>query len=587
MKYIYLISILLLIISFLLLKKTSKKENIINSIIYNICFIIPYQTLLVYLFHLLNIDGNLLYYTFVNIFIALILLILTINKKQIQHYYIQKKELLLYLSLIFIIFITIFIRFRGFTILTYLSDDSSIHYRMAMNFKRELSYLTTNNSKDLLYKDFAKAMPASYINGGFFLKIFENYKPYKVFIIYDMLCLILSSLLFLSTLIKLYQNKKNNYLYIFIISILYSISFPLNNLLYGFFYLGIGIMIINLIFITIKEINNNLNKNIYINLIILFILNLSLFFSYYLFIPNIYLTLGIYYILLYKQKKINLKTLLKYSIITLILPFIIGFIHFLLPSLFKEGSFVKAIIYEGAIYDNLTPLYLFILFIGYLCYKIYHKKLNFNNYTFLNIYIISLYGVIFLILYIFKIAKLYYFYKLFYLLSLFIAIALSELLINKKKILYKGSIIIAVLLLFPLICGNNNISTLISKTNIYSYNSNEIFNPNIRFTKKELDIIEYANKNKKICTLNHEFPIITRTYKKFWYYALTDTFPIINHSNKGAKQLDTPSIKLQQWRYYSKHPCLVYFYEDKKPKYQLTEYSILYKNNSGIILKKK
>ena len=64
MNLLYLLSIILLIISFLILKKNNKKNNIINSIIYSICFIFPYQTVLVYIsglsikFKLKHIEGS-------------------------------------------------------------------------------------------------------------------------------------------------------------------------------------------------------------------------------------------------------------------------------------------------------------------------------------------------------------------------------------------------------------------------------------------------------------------------------------------------------------------------------------------------
>ena len=587
MNLLYLLSIMLLIISFLILKKNNKKSNIINSIIYSICYIFPYQTVLVYISGLFNLGGSLLYYSFINILISLLLLIPTKNKKKIQKYYFPKKEIFLYLSLILIIFIIVFIRFRGFTILTYMSDDSSIHYRMAMHFKRELSYLTKTNSKDLLSHDFAGSIPASYINGGFFLKIFNINKPYKIFIIYDMLCLILSSILFLSTIIKLYK-KDNNYLSLLLISILYSIAFPLNNLLYGFCYLGIGIMIINLIFITIKDIESNLNINKLYNLIILFILNLSLFFSYYLFVPNIYLTIGIYYLILYKDKKISLNTLLKYGIITLIIPFIIGFAHFFLPGIINsKGTPIKAITYYGTIYNNLTPLYLFIFFTGYLGYKLYHKKLNIKDYLSLNIYIISLYCIIFLILYILKKSELYYFYKLFYLFPFFIAVAITKLVYNKKKIVYTFIAIFFFLIVIPIVCGKNNFSTFVSKTNIYSYNSNEIFNSEIRFSKDELSLIENVSKIREICSYNQEIPIITKKHKKYWYYAITNAIPIINHNKVGGHQLDNPSINFYWWENNTEHPCLVYFNEGTKLKYSKEKYKTLYQNSDGLILMKK
>ena len=592
MNFIYLMSILLLISSFLLLKKTSKKENIINSIIYTICFIFPYQVLIVYISGLLNLGGSLLYYSIINILISALLLIPTIKKKKIQPYYLQKKEIFLYIILVFIIFVTIFIRFRGFTALTYLSDDSSIHYRMATHFQRELKYLTKTNSKDLMYTDFSAAIPVSYINGGFFLKLFENFKPYKAFIVYDMLCLILSSILLLSTLIKLYHKKKNDYLPILIISILYSLAFPLNNILFGFCYLGIGIMVTNLIIITIKEIETDLNKNMKLNLILLFILNLGLFFSYYLFVPNVYLALGIYYIILYKNKKIDFNTLLKYGIITLIIPFTIGICHFILPRFInKKSEFFKPLTTYGFIYDNILLLYLFIFFAAYLVYKAYKKKLKPSNYLSLNIYIISVYCAIFITLLILQISRLYYFYKLFYLFSLFIAIYLPEFFIKKKKVLYTSIPFIIALILLPPICGKSKIAKEISKTNIYSYNSHEIFNSDIRYNKEELKILEQAKNYSRFCTLNNEFPIITSNHKKYWFYSITNDIATTNFKKEDTRYLDKKNISFSYW-IYGEHPCLVYFYEEdnfykKELKLNKNNYEVLYKNKSGAILKKK
>ena len=584
MKLLYIISIIILITSFLILKKNNKKDNIINSIIYSICFMFPYQTIVVYISGLFNLGGSLIYYSMINILISLFLLIPTINKKEHQKYYFPKNEIFLYLVLILFIFTVVFIRFKGFSILTYLSDDSSIHYRMAMHFKKNLSYLNETNHKDLISNNFARAMPVSYINGGFFLKIFEHYKSYKVFIIYDLLCLILSSILFLSTIIKLYKNKNNKYLSFLIIAILYSMAFPLNNLLYGFCYLGISIMVINLIFITIKEIETNINKNMYLNLIILFILNFTLFFSYYLFVPNIYLSLGLFYIILYKTKKIKLITLLKYGIITLIIPFIIGFIHFILPN---NGTVVKAITYYGTIYNNLTPIYLFIAFIGYLGYKSYKKELNIKDYLSLNTYITSSYCIIFLVLYILKKSELYYFYKLFYLFPLFIGLLLTKKFINNKKVINLCLITFLILIIIPIICGKSNISTFTSKTNIYSFNANEIFNTETRFNKEELVLIEEVKKNRKVCIYNHEIPIITKKYKKYWYYAITNIIPITNHNNTGGHQLDNPSVNFYWWENNTKHPCIVYFNEGTNLNYSHEKYKVLYQNSGGLILKKK
>lgn len=93
----------------------------------------------------------------------------------------------------------------------------------------------------------------------------------------------------------------------------------------GFFYLGLGIAIINAIILIINKTKDVLNTKTIV--MILFLLNLGLFFTYYLFIPFVYLAEFIYFIMVNKQKnkKILTKRLIVFIAITLMLPCILGF----------------------------------------------------------------------------------------------------------------------------------------------------------------------------------------------------------------------------------------------------------------------
>ena len=123
MKLLFIISIFLLEISFLLLPKTKEKISLLDSIIYSLGLLYAYQTLEVYLTGLLNI-GNILLYSIINITISLILIIFLCKRKQIQKYTITKKELLLKSIILLIGIILVLIRFNGFNSLSYSSDDS-------------------------------------------------------------------------------------------------------------------------------------------------------------------------------------------------------------------------------------------------------------------------------------------------------------------------------------------------------------------------------------------------------------------------------------------------------------------------------
>ena len=248
---LYVLSIMCLFISFLMYPKTNKNLSIILGIVYSLGMLFCYNTLVVYLNHLLHITGSFLLFTIINFVVATILTLGIWKKKKIQKYVFNKKELVIVLCIMIILFLIGYVRFRGFTSISYESGDSGIHYRHALRFSEELSFLDEVNSKDLVYGDFREVMPISYVNAGILLNIFSNFKSYKVFFGYDIFCLVLGSLMFFSTVFQLLKEKKHKYLYSFMITLVYTLAYPLNSFLFGFCYLGIGIIVVNLLYFTI------------------------------------------------------------------------------------------------------------------------------------------------------------------------------------------------------------------------------------------------------------------------------------------------------------------------------------------------
>lgn len=329
MKLVYLLSVIFLLVSFLMLKKTDKKESIISSIIYSIGLLYCYNIVIVLISNYIKIDGSLFSLSIFNYLIGTILSLITNLKKEKQKYYFKKKELFVVLIVIFVGLLVGIVRFRGFNAISYESGDSAIHYLTSKHFSRELDLLNKTNSIDPMYDNFDKFMPIGYINGGIVINILSFIRSYWVYIGYDIFNYILLSLVFTITLFKIFEKKEISYTYLTIISLLYSLAFPLNNLIFGFAYLGLSIMVFNVLLLTLLNIED-LNKNKIYNMIIISTLILSIFYSYYLFMPSIYLALGIYYIYLWIKKKIDFKTMMLYGIITLIIPFISGFCYFLL-----------------------------------------------------------------------------------------------------------------------------------------------------------------------------------------------------------------------------------------------------------------
>ena len=573
----YLISVLFLFISFLLFKKNDKELNIIHSIIYTIGLLFCYNTVIVFIFSFIK---NIFGYSIINYIIGILLNIISYKRKKIQKYIFNKKEFLLFLLVIISSFIIVWIRFRGFNTIIYSSDDSSIHYRAALLFSDKLRIL--RDYDDVVY-NFGKMMPANYINAGLFIKVFSNISSYKAYIIYDSMCYILYAILFLSIFVKLFKSK--NYIYYYIICMLYILSFPFNNLLFGFGYLGLSIMVIQLLYYTIFSINNY-NKNIIFNSIIIFILSFTLFFSYYLFMPFVYLSMFIYYIFLYKKNKIDFKIMFSYIIITLIIPFIIGFTYFLLPTIFTSKSVIKAISYWGLIYENLTPVYLFIFFLSYLVYFTKKKKYK-VNYYFIQFYCLTIYIVLFLILYIFNISESYYFYKLYYVYIYMVIIFFMKYIIKKKSIIYIIFIFIMLSMIFVYNYPDNRLSLILDKISIYSYNSIRNVDDKIILDDKEIKITDKAREIKNSCEYDHVFYMVGNRDKNLWFYSIVGSYPTDEYKDSDKRRINENNNSFRDWIYKDKYNCVVYFYGNDDLVVDKNRYDIVYQNDKGAIIKRK
>ena len=583
MNMFYVISILFLVISFLLYKKKDSSVNIIHSIIYSICLLICYQTTSIGILSFFHLGGTLLYYGIFNYLIGILMTIISIKRKKIQSYYFDVKDFLLVLLVFFSCFLVVLYRFRVFNIIAYASDDAAIHYRAAVAFSHVLENLTATNYLDIIHGDFAGMKTISYINGGILIHLFSNISSYRVFMVYDGFCFILYSLLFYVTISKVI--KKKNYLYLFLITLLYALGFPLNNLIYGFCYLGLGVMVVHLLVYTFLE-DIELGKDIIFKMVILFILSYSVFFGYYLFMPFVYGALGIYYIILFKRKKCNLFQMFLYLIVTLMIPFILGFYRFFISFFGSVDTVIKSVAVDGDIYHNAVTILFFFLVSYYLFYyKSHHKeKINF---FYLGFYSLSLYTLLFFFLYMLGKSSFYYFYKLFYVYWVYALLFLGVRLFQRKKIIYGVSLLVFIGCVFIICFPNRKEVTGLSQMNVYYYNARQFGDSFIRFQKGDLEIVDQAVKYKDVCEYHHEFLTIGYYSKNMWFYSIVGSVPIINHVFRNRSQMYTPSIFFEHWENLVDYPCVIYFNEVKKLDYDKSKYNTLFENDRGVILKRK
>ena len=95
-KLNYLFSVFSLFVSFLLYNNNDDKISIISSCIYTIGLFFCVQIVVVMGLSYFHFGGNLVYYSLVYYFFSGILLFISIENKEIQKYYLDKKEVLLF-----------------------------------------------------------------------------------------------------------------------------------------------------------------------------------------------------------------------------------------------------------------------------------------------------------------------------------------------------------------------------------------------------------------------------------------------------------------------------------------------------------
>lgn len=511
---VYLISILLLITIFLLINKSKKKQNLILWIVISLIVLFCYNSIIVYILSMFNIKSNLLVLTFINIIVSLLLFMFFIKNKGLQKYYYDKKDIIVAILFAVIIIIIAYFRF-GFPFqIVYETVDPGAHFWKCMDFFRE-SLLLNKSSTTI---DFSTRFFASYVNVGL---LFKSVEPvvgyidlYIIYIMYDLYSLFISTFLFYF-LIK-YISKNKNTIIFFISSILYMLGYPLNNLVFGFFYLGHTIILISLIIYMIKLYEaKELNIKIVITLIL--ILNIGICFTYYLFAPIVFIAEFLYFGYIFKKKqKLDNKKIFKSMLTLFLLPVLFTLDYYFLHNI-GSGSLgiLNQLKLDGYFFNSwLSNFIVFLPFISYYIINIEkRKKVDFTVYLFL----LTIILVIFiLILSFFNFAVTYYSSKFFYVLWLLCFILIFEL-FNMKEIsvTFKNIYMISFVVLFVFsifhvedyLFDNESLDENKRQSSnildVYSFNIDKFNQPIITFNANEIAIIKVLHDKGATNVINN------------------------------------------------------------------------------------
>lgn len=412
---------------------------------------------------------------------------------------------------------------------------------------------------DEIYGDFQGRKIGAYSNTGIIMdclsNVIEEMDSYKIFIAFDIFMLCMSGIMMYSALEKFAKCNKSK-LFALIVSLIYVMGYPLNSLLFGFEYLSLGILIVCTIFHMIYYFEKEeLKFNFY--LIIFALLNFGLFCSYYMFVPFIYSALWIYFCI-HSHEGETKKGLLKFILprkddsnsilllsITLLVPFILGFIYHLMPELYgifysePKTAIKKSLDYSSYILSHSFKLngYIYvnyysdiILFVPLAVYYIYKKikEKEWNKFE-----ILALVTLIIFIIVLFICVKLgkvseYFLMKNYFVLWLILIYMNFKSLMNvfeKDKIipsLILGSyvFIVAINLIFvnmPLNHDNVN-ENLLNVAEIFGVNKTMILDRPKDVNFDEIEILKYARDNLDF--LYGDIEVLGEDEQTYWVYVL-------------------------------------------------------------------
>ena len=310
MDFIYVLTMIILGIAFMLYKKSEEKLSFVKWLIILILTIISYNIAIAMFFGLLAIASNMLMLSIVNLAFAALLGFKAIKNKDIQKYYFSKMEIagLLVILIIFGIMLVKDVKIQEGDIV-HIAIDSSIHYRAAKHYSDTM--MAFINVEDKTFFDFNIMQTGAYVNNGILMHVVNslsngNISYEHTYEFFESLMMFMCGLGFYGIVMDKIKTKFG-----FVLSMafyaLYIYAYPYNSYLYGFSYLTVGMVttIVMLLVTPLLYSKEKINRNFVI--VLIGITGIGLIFSYCLFAPIVFAAVCIY--TLKKKGKLTLKFL--------------------------------------------------------------------------------------------------------------------------------------------------------------------------------------------------------------------------------------------------------------------------------------
>lgn len=620
MGIFFILSEIFLILSFIIIKKTEEKIDIVNFSCLSIVLLFCYNTFICYILTFFTIPCKLWILSLINIIITALLLINILRNKKIQKFNFNKTDIVSITIIVIIVLIISYINFNIPLNVKYETSDPSVHYLTAVMFA-ENEALLAGTEGDYVYGSFNTRKTVSYVNSGLLMKCLvkngDVIEYYNIFVAFGIITWLMTGLLMFSTLTS-YAKKMEHRIWALIISLICILGYPLNSFLFGFEYLSMGLLIICAILSTMYYYDKiKISINYFI--VIFFLLNFGLFSAYYMFVPFVYPAMWIYFCIknYYKTKKIITKELIVLLVITLLIPFILGYIYHLAPNIyaiiinqsidtskvFDYSNYITGdgLATNGYIYINLysNMILLLPLVIYFFVKKALDKDLKNESFIVLLIIFAIFFIELLLIGMCYGKVSIYYLSKNYFALWIILLYGNYKALVQlSEKGNYLPRLFISAYVFLMVICTifsnvkmiddalSNNDENIFSVMEIFGSNKTMLIKEEEKLNQDEIDILMYAKKN---LDYNSEIEFVTEGIQYYWSYAL---LRYINDEPTTEKYYGQYKMN---WKSYllkdkiGKVDYIIYFNRSKS--YGLLEdklfenAEIIYENEAGGVLK--
>lgn len=286
---LYFISFNVLLILLFGYKKNEKRVNGISYFVFSFLLVWCYEAVSAGLLNLTHIPINLISVSICDIIAIVALSIVYIKSgKERQEYYWDYKDFIVIAVVLVVALLIAYSRYSGwFEVFRFKSGDGSIHLMWAEDVVR------TEKIEAMYFQKMRDGLNLMFITP--FLGVLYYY---KAFLAFQTFLFALSGITFW-TLIGEELKSLPKKVIGFILTIIYMVGYPLNNMLYGFTYWGTSILLITLILYLFKEHRSN-NISFLHLMIAVFFANTALCVCYVYFAPVLF---GAQFLYIWSERK--------------------------------------------------------------------------------------------------------------------------------------------------------------------------------------------------------------------------------------------------------------------------------------------